>query len=231
MEVLYKEQSLLTNAICHLFEDIRYEINAIEIDRCKNVGLTSLMKGLISLNPYQNWIMENAGWLDVEETLNMCNDNGYVDVSIPLSMIMGFTDDYRKIVVNTKLELIPTRSRNDLNAVKHTAQQVDNAQIYEEFKIELNRVDWLMPYVVVADKHKIRLLGFIEKDRPITMSFHTWEFFEFPFLPTTSKHMWTVKTSNQYNPLVNRIVARKTQLTIRVIYPDEGDIRNLRNVK
>ena len=55
------------------------------------------MKGLISLNLCQDWIMENAGWLDVGETLNMCNDVGYFDVSIPLSMIMGFTEDYRKI--------------------------------------------------------------------------------------------------------------------------------------
>ena len=103
--------NLVNNPICHLFEEIRHEINAIEIDRCKNVGLTSLMKGLISLNPCQNWIMENAGWLDVEKMLNMYNDDGYFDVSIPLSMIMGFTEDYHKIVVNTKYELILTRSK------------------------------------------------------------------------------------------------------------------------
>ena len=30
------------------------------------------------------------------KTLNMCNDDGYFDVSLPLSMIMGFTEDYRK---------------------------------------------------------------------------------------------------------------------------------------
>ena len=103
----------------------------------------------------------------------MCNDDGYFDVFIPLSMIMGFTEDYRKIVANTKHELILTRSRNDLNAVKQTAQQVDNVQVYEDFKIELNRVEWLMPNVVVADKYKIRLLCFMEKDRSITMSFRT----------------------------------------------------------
>ena len=34
---------LVNNAICHMFEEIRYEINAIEIDKCKNVGLTTLM--------------------------------------------------------------------------------------------------------------------------------------------------------------------------------------------
>ena len=141
------------------------------------------MKGLVLLNPCQNWIMENSGWLDVKGTLNICNDDGSFDVSIPLSMIRGFTGDYRKIVFNTKHELILTRSRNDLNAVKQTATPVDNAQVYEEFKIELNRVEWLMrscrTYVVVADKHKIRLLGLIKNDWPISMSFRTWKLFDF----------------------------------------------------
>ena len=100
---------LVNNAISHLLEEIRYKINAIEIDRCKNIGLSSFMRGLVSLNPCRNWIMENAGWLNVKKTLNMCNDDGYFDVSIPLSMIVGFTKDYRQIVVNTKHEL--TRSR------------------------------------------------------------------------------------------------------------------------
>ena len=36
---------LVNNAICHMFEEIRYEINAIEIDKYKNVGLTTLIKG------------------------------------------------------------------------------------------------------------------------------------------------------------------------------------------
>ena len=57
---------LLNNAICHLFEEIRYELNAIEIDKCKNVGLTTPMKGLVSHNPTQSFIIENAGWIDVK---------------------------------------------------------------------------------------------------------------------------------------------------------------------
>ncbi|XP_048515867.1 uncharacterized protein LOC125502146 [Athalia rosae] len=37
--------TLVNNAICHLFEEVRYGLNAIETDRSKNVDLTSLMKG------------------------------------------------------------------------------------------------------------------------------------------------------------------------------------------
>ena len=84
---------LVNNAICHLFDEIRYEINAIEIDRCKNVRLTSLMKGYASFNPLQNHCLENAGWIDIKENQSIVDDNGIFDVSLPLSMILGFAED------------------------------------------------------------------------------------------------------------------------------------------
>lgn len=45
--------TLVNNAICFLFSEIRYEINAIKIDKSKNVGLTSCMKAYPSLNNSQ----------------------------------------------------------------------------------------------------------------------------------------------------------------------------------
>ncbi|XP_048511373.1 uncharacterized protein LOC125500988 [Athalia rosae] len=182
--------TLVNNAICHLFEEVRYELNAIEIDISKNVGLTSLMKGYASLNPSQAWLMENAGWLDVEERNQKLTDpNGYFDVSVPLSTILGFAEDYREIVVNAKHELILTRSKTDANAVLQSAD--------EDYKIRIDKVEWLIPYVQLSDQRKLGLLSFIEKDLPISMSFRTWELYEYPMLPTTSKHVWTVKTSTQ----------------------------------
>ncbi|XP_046751321.1 uncharacterized protein LOC124414418 [Diprion similis] len=180
---------LVNNAICHLFEEIRYEINAVEIDRSKNVGLTSLMKGYASLNPGQSWLMENAGWLDVEEKKKLTDAEGNFDVLIPLSTILGFAEDYRKIVVNAKHELISTRSKTDVNAIVQSQE--------EEYKIVINTVEWLVPYLKLADQKKVDLLNFVEKDPPILMSFRSWELYEYPLLSTTSKHVWTVKTSTQ----------------------------------
>lgn len=180
---------LVNNAICHLFDEVRYEINAVEIDRNKNVGLTSIIKGYSSLRPGKSSMLENAGWLDVEETRQIVDGAGYFDLCIPLSMLLGFAEDYRKIVVNAKHELILSRSKSDDNAVVQT--------VAEEFKLVLNKVEWLVPYVTISDQHKIQLLKFIAKDSPISMSFRTWELYEYPLLPATSKHIWTVKTSTQ----------------------------------
>lgn len=180
--------SLANNAICHLFEEARYELNGIEIDRNKNVGITSLMKGYVSLNPGKSSLLENAGWLDVEENKSLTSA-GYFDVCVPLSSIFGFAEDYHKIVVNAKHELILSRSKSDDNAVIQTTA--------EAFKILIHKVEWLIPYVTISDQRKIRLLNLIAKDPPIPMSFRTWELYEYPLLPTTTKHVWTVKTSSQ----------------------------------
>ena len=63
-------------------------------------------------------MIKNAGWIDVQETeRKINNDAGYFEVVIPLSMILGFAEDYRKIVRNSKNELILVGSRNDISAV------------------------------------------------------------------------------------------------------------------
>ena len=71
-------------------------------------------------------------------------------------MIFGFAEDYRKIIVNVKHELILTRSRSDYNAVIQKSTQADTVN-YENFKIQLTRVEWLMFYVMLSDKRKIQL--------------------------------------------------------------------------
>ena len=106
---------LTSKAICFLFDEIRYELNGIEIDRCKYVGQTSTMKNYISLTPNQQNVAENTGWLEINTDTTLILD-GYFDVTIPLSMIFGFAEDYKKIIENAKHELILTRSRTDLNA-------------------------------------------------------------------------------------------------------------------
>lgn len=222
---------LVNNAICHLFEEIRYEINAIEIDRCKNVGLTSLMKGWASLNSNQTF--ENAGWTYVSDDNSLVDDQGYFDLVIPLSMILGFAEDYRKIVVNSKHELILRRSNTDLNAVlQKNTSTADAAPAWDDFKITLSRIEWLMPYVILSDEYKIRLLTNLQKNRAISMSFRSWELFEYPVLPNASKHVWTVKTSNQLEKprfvIVGFQTQRKNQRAVNASLFDHCNISNLK---
>lgn len=222
---------LVRNAICHLFSDIRYTMNAVEIDKCKNVGLTVLMKSLVSLTPNQQRMLDNSGW-NPEQTIDA---RGNFDVVIPLNLIFGFAEDYRKIVVNTKHELILTRSGHDRNAVIQTRQPAPNGGVVPaltNYAFSITKIEWLMPYLVLSDVQKSSLLRVIEKDPAITMSFRSWEMFEYPELPAATKHVWTVKTSTQLEkPRFVILGFQSSRNNLATANASEFDHCNLSNVK
>ncbi|OXU31461.1 hypothetical protein TSAR_000799 [Trichomalopsis sarcophagae] len=74
----------VNNAIYHMFEEIGYNMNAIEIDRCKNVGLTSIMKGYVSFAPRQNWLMPNVVLSDKRKIQQ--RKNNYIQKDIPIAI-------------------------------------------------------------------------------------------------------------------------------------------------
>jgi len=44
-----------------MFDEIRYELNGVEIDRNRNVGITNTIKNYVSLTYDKALIMRNAG--------------------------------------------------------------------------------------------------------------------------------------------------------------------------
>jgi len=227
-----KKTWIVNNGFCFLFEDARIEMNGIEIDRCKNVGLSSLMKNWLSINPNQNVLAENSGWYGLSVKNSAFNEQGYFDVFIPLGMILPIAEDYRKVLVNVKLELILTRSRNDSNAILQEGSEANDTIVYEKVAIELSKIEWLMPYVLLSDSRRINLLKFLEKDRPITITYRARELFEYPVLPVANKHVWSVKTSNQLEkPRFVVIGLQTNRKSVNIANASEFDNCNLRNVK
>lgn len=179
--------SLTNNFLLYLFQDIRYELNGVEIDKIKNAGVTTTMKSLVSMNESESKISYAWGWnIDGIKNIN----GGNFSASIPLCNILGFAEDFKKVVINSRHELILLRSNTNLNAVKlNTGEVVDDVQI--------NKIVWRVPHVKVSDKEKISLLKLLEKDRPLQMIFRNWDLYEYPTLPKTTKHTWSIKTSSQ----------------------------------
>lgn len=173
------------NPLLYLFQDIRYEINGVEIDRIKNAGITTTMKGLLSHNQNDARVSKAWGW-DVNGT----RSDGHFSASIPLSNLLGFAEDYKKIIINCKHELILLRSNTNLNSLKIlTGDLLDD--------VIINKLVWRVPHVKVSDKEKVNLLKLLEKDRPLHVAFRNWDLYEYPLLPQTTKHTWSIKTSSQ----------------------------------
>ena len=233
--------TLVNNAICHLFREIRYELNGVEIDNNRNVGITSLMKSLVSFNTNKNNFIENANWVGIDETAKLSNAAGYFDVSIPLSHLLGFAEDYNKVIVNMKHELILTRATSDTNAVIKTvppaagadAAAVAQAAVLaaEDAKIHILNIEWLMPYLKLSDKHKINLLNYIAKDKPIRMAFRSWDLYEYPAVPQTMKHVWVVKTATQLEKPRFVIVGLQTDRKSNEKNASQFDHCKIRDVK
>lgn len=196
--------NFVNNAAAFLFDEIRYELNGYEIDRCKNVGITTSMKGYTSFIPDDLQHMEIAGW-DLSE--ERAAKDSLVNYCIPLKNIFGFFEDYRNIILNAKHELIILRSRTDTNAFVG-----DN----DIAKINISKIQWRIPHVYVSDTEKLKLLKYIKRKQPIPLNYRSFELYEHPTLPQTDKHIWSVKTSSQINTPRYIIIGFQTNRNNRI---------------
>lgn len=198
---------LVNNAVAFLINEIRYEIGGVTVDRTKNVGITSTIRNLISLTPDDEKRLWNASWFGAG-TVNAEMDFSYC---VPLKLLMGFFEDYRRIIVNQKQELILLLSSTVKNALYKEVATTD-------FKLVIDKIYWRVPYVKVSDEMKLSLLKVMEQDRVLEMPFRCWELHEYPELPVSTRQSWTIKTSSQLEKPRYVILAfqtnRKNELTV-----------------
>ncbi|XP_077275281.1 uncharacterized protein LOC143904456 [Temnothorax americanus] len=176
--------TLANNCVAFMFDEIRYELNGVEIDRNRNVGITSTIKNYVSLSYNDSQLMRNAGW-DVTSSI----PEGYFNFCVPLKLLLGFCEDHKRVVVNARHELILIRARSDNNCI------VGN--LATEPEIELFKIQWRMPHVTLYEVNKLPMLRALESGRYLSVSFRLWDLYEYPMLQSTTKHSWAVKTATQ----------------------------------
>jgi len=126
------------NCVAFMFDELRYELDGVEIDRNRNVGITSTIKNYISLTHQKSVNLKNAAW-----DLSYNGDKNYFNYCVPLNMLLGFCEDYKRVVINARHELILIRSRNDNNCLLgHSSSEAE---------IELLKIQWRMPHVILNE--------------------------------------------------------------------------------
>lgn len=179
-----REDGLSDNAVLHLFSEIRYELNGIVIDRVRNPGITSLIKGLLTFTSNDESAMINSSFI-VEN-----KQNEHFSFCVPLKIILGFAEDYKKVLFNVKQEIILVRARTDNNAYTDTSGD-------KELAISLNTIQWQIPFINVNDTHRLNFLNILKKNTPIQMGFRTWQLYEYPNISnTTTSVTWPVRLSS-----------------------------------
>lgn len=179
-----------SNGFAFLFEEIRYELNTVEIDRTRNVGIASTMKNIVSLGVSDSEGTLSAGWDPASIHDSIVDANGRFAVCIPLSFLLGFAEDYKKIIVHARQKLILIRGMEDKNCYKTTGAA-------EDCKITISHLSWRIPFVTPGDPERLDLLRIVDQKKWIQVPFRSWELFEYPSLPASSSESWTIKSSTQ----------------------------------
>lgn len=180
---------LTNNAYAFLFEQVRYEINGVEIDRCTKPGISSTMKAYVSYNESDSKLMEMAGWCPFKSDQPTVSLNKF-NACIPLKFLLGFAEDYKQIIMNASQEIVLNRSKTDDNCYKNT--QADGTK---KASIEIEKIEWHVPHITVNDKARLKLLHALRENKSIFIPFRKWELYELPSLRATKNDIWPIKTS------------------------------------
>ncbi|XP_046744310.1 uncharacterized protein LOC124410185 [Diprion similis] len=167
--------------------------------------------------------MEIFGWKDGGYKSN--HHTGDFSLCIPLNTVLGFAEDYEKIVANARHELILIRSRTDKNCYKTGAA-------VEDMRLEITKLQWRIPHVMPSDVEKLSLLRILEKNQPIQMCFRSWSLQENPNLPKSKMQVWPIKIATQLEKPRYVIFAlqrnRKENVKNHASYFDHCDLRNVK---
>ncbi|KAK9738172.1 hypothetical protein QE152_g10042 [Popillia japonica] len=167
--------TFVNNGLAFLFDEIRYELAGTVIDRNRNPGITSTLKSYVSFTNNQMDRLQNAGISHLEHP-KIVND-GYFNACIPLSHLLGVMEDYQKVILNVRQELVLIR-RTD------------------KPKIQINKILWKVPHVMVSDVQKLKFLEYTDKSNNIQVAFRSWELQELPLVQQTTQHTWAIKTTS-----------------------------------
>lgn len=216
--------TFISNGFLHLFEEIRYEVAGIIVDRVRNPGYATTIKAYVSFNPLNAVGYENAGW-NHNQNPKVLDAEGNFNVCIPMRMVMGFFEDFKKILINVRQELVLLRCSADVNAIIST-------KVDEKIKVEIHKIYWRMPHVQVSDEAKLRLISVVDRGVNLHMSFRSWELHEYPVLQETVSHTWNVKTTNQLEKprfiIIGFQTDKKNKITSNASKFDHCNLTNLK---
>lgn len=220
---------LTNNAYAFLFEQIRYELNGVEVDRCTKPGITSTIKAYVSYSDSESKSLAIAGWCPtdgIQSTISAATKkfNAY----IPLKFLLGFAEDYRKIIINASQELILLRSSSDINSYRNT----DTKTGTKTATFDIEKIEWHLPHIRVNDETRLQLLKTLNDNKTIYIPFRKWELYELPALRKTKTDIWPIKTSTNMEKPRHAIVAyqtdRRDKLTADASKFDHASITNIK---
>lgn len=216
------EIHFVNNFTSFLFSDARYELNGVEIDRIRNVGRASTLKLLCAsrVSQHYSYASFSKGFEGVKPRSDTEGGEKIFDVVIPLSIWFPFCDDYRKIILNAKHELVLNRSRQSLDCTSGGVAATASAVL----KVVVTKIEWKMPHVTLSDHMKLNMMNYLAKNKKIAIQHRSLDMVEYPELPQTTHHIWSIKTvSNLQKPRFVLVGLQTNRNGVRVVDASKFD--------
>ncbi len=176
----------VTNAFAHLFADVRYEMENIEVDRVRQPGISTTMKGLASYTMEERETMGYAAWLRTSDESTLGHlINTSTGASSARIKTLGVAEDHRDLVTGVKQDLVLTRASHDNDALRSS----EAADAVTPSSIIITKIEWHMPRIRVNAQSHLRIQNLILKQVPLPVEHIAWDLLTFPNVPATQN--WT----------------------------------------
>lgn len=183
-----KTTTLVNGFPHHLFSKYELRLNNSTVETVVEPALTIIPKIYSTCSEGDARQLQVMGWGGAEP---ITSQDGVFHAIIPFKVMFGIGFDFDQVLINTRVDIILTRSSSDIEAT------VSQGTTPEKTKITLHKIQYKLPVVTVDDVHRLEFLKLVEKDEALPITFRTWELHRFPQLPKSNKQSWTIKTASQ----------------------------------
>lgn len=124
-------------------------------------------------------MLQNSSWFGGEDI-----SNGFFNFSIPLKNLLVFAEDFNKVLLNCKHELILHMGKSWENSFH---SKIGN------FKLSIANIIWKVPHISLKDQAKLQMMNVIKSGNSLPIAFRSWDCYINPSLVNGTNHVWNVK--------------------------------------
>lgn len=197
-----KKLDFVNNGILNIFDRIDYFIGDNKIDSIRKPGISATMKGIASLKP--NKTHHLAGWKLFDDCTSLINKDGYFSFAIPLYLIMGFFEDYKKFLYRIPQKLIFYRSTVPANNCFYS-----NEATYV-VSVNIQEIVWRIPQVKFSIAYETQVRKEILKNTNYELFFRTWFYQNIAPPVGSTDYTWDVPVS--YSKTKYVLIALQTDM-------------------
>jgi len=126
----------------------------------------------------------NSGWSSGGDI----STGPHFNFSVPLKNLLRFAEDYKKVLLKCKHELVLMLTKN----LGDVFEQIRNEQT---FKMKITNITWKIPNVTPSDFAKFKMYDIIKSGVSLPIAFRSWYSYASPKMGYESQRSWNVKLS------------------------------------